>query len=80
MSIKVTIDAKCSCGWLLPHAAMPMRNVPGVVYGEDTIMPDAVVTLICPVCHRGHMFASAHEVAKRDDLIVVMPGKKHDGN
>jgi hypothetical protein len=70
MPIKVAIDTKCSCGWLLPHAVMPMRNVPGAVYGEDAIMPDAVVTLNCPVCHSGHMFASVHEAAKRNDRIV----------
>ena len=51
------VDAKCACGWLLPLAVMPMANK-GLEhkYGEDDLVPNAIVALICPQCHEGHSF------------------------
>lgn len=78
--IKVTVDAKCVCGWLLPHAVSPMRNVPSAGMNKDDLIPDAIVALVCPVCDYGHIFLLENEIAKRSDLVAVMPGKENDEN
>ncbi len=56
-------DTKCHCGWLLPHSVMPMKNTLRAGLTEDDIIPNAIVTLVCPVCAHGHSFMSVHEAA-----------------
>ncbi len=60
----MNFDTSCRCGWLLPFSVMPMRNVPGAGRTEDDVVPNAIVTLVCPVCARGHSFFSAHEAVQ----------------
>ena len=59
-----TFDTRCECGWLLPVCVAPMRNVDEESIGEDSIIPNAIVTLDCPVCYTGHVFYSAQEAVK----------------
>ena len=54
-------ESACECGWLLPLSVMPMpaMNPSG---GEEHVIVDACVVLVCPKCHRGHSFFTPDQV------------------